>query len=277
MTWSRGIFRVREPSKSPTEAPPAGPCRCCSCARAVSNLQTLHEAVFLPSRSRTSPRASTPVTMPPSVAHDPPPEAVDCVAYLNEAWTPYHAVLASCRRLAAAGYEVRDRIDRSPLLLSAGAHMRPIQRPSRLRPPSPPLLTSAPLRAAPLVRSRLRDDFVPLSRGRSPSATRGALKPGGKYFFTRNMSALCAFAVGAKYAPGSGFVIVGAHTDSPCPPPQAVHEGEERELPAGPDAKLRRRALVHTWFDRDLGVAGRFSCAARTRRPRGNPASRTSS
>ena len=34
------------------------------------------------------------------------------------------------------------------------------------------------------------------------------LKPGGKYFFTRNMSALCAFAVGAKYQPGNGFVIV---------------------------------------------------------------------
>ena len=33
--------------------------RCCSCARAVSNLQTVHGAVFLPSRSRTSPRAST--------------------------------------------------------------------------------------------------------------------------------------------------------------------------------------------------------------------------
>ena len=59
MTWSRGVFRVREPSKSPTEAPPAGSCRCCSCARAVSNLQTVHGAVFLPSRSRTSPRAST--------------------------------------------------------------------------------------------------------------------------------------------------------------------------------------------------------------------------
>lgn len=54
---SRGVFRVREPSESPTEAPPAESCRCC--ARAVSNLQHLHGAVFLPSRSRTSPRAST--------------------------------------------------------------------------------------------------------------------------------------------------------------------------------------------------------------------------
>ena len=30
------------------------------------------------------------------------------------------------------------------------------------------------------------------------------LKPGGKYFFTRNMSAVCAFTVGAKHAPATG-------------------------------------------------------------------------
>ena len=39
----------------------------------------------------------------------PPQEAVDAVAYFNEAWTPYHAVLATCRRLIDAGYEVRAR------------------------------------------------------------------------------------------------------------------------------------------------------------------------
>jgi hypothetical protein len=38
----------------------------------------------------------------------PPPcqDAVDCVAYLNEAWTPYHSVLASCKQLLAAGFQV---------------------------------------------------------------------------------------------------------------------------------------------------------------------------
>lgn len=39
------------------------------------------------------------------------------------------------------------------------------------------------------------------------------LQAGGKYFFTRNSSSLVAFAIGKKYAPGSGFYMVGAHTD----------------------------------------------------------------
>lgn len=43
------------------------------------------------------------------MAPEPAKEAVDAVAYFNEAWTPYHAVLATCRRLIDAGYEVRAR------------------------------------------------------------------------------------------------------------------------------------------------------------------------
>ena len=37
--------------------------------------------------------------------------------------------------------------------------------------------------------------------------------PGGRYFFTRNGSTLVAFAVGARYQPGAGIYMVGAHTD----------------------------------------------------------------
>ncbi|KAL7539489.1 hypothetical protein ACHAXR_009939 [Thalassiosira sp. AJA248-18] len=42
-----------------------------------------------------------------------------------------------------------------------------------------------------------------------------ALAPGGKYLFTRNKSTLVAFTVGSNYKPGSGFKIIGSHTDSP--------------------------------------------------------------
>lgn len=52
----------------------------------------------------------TTTTMAPLSSIEPPKEAVDCVAYLNEAWTPYHAVLASCKRLVQAGFQVRARV-----------------------------------------------------------------------------------------------------------------------------------------------------------------------
>jgi len=85
---------------------------------------------------------------------------------------------------------------------------------------------------------------------------REALRPGGKYFYTRNASSVIAFAVGKKYQPGDGFVIVGAHTDSPCPKLKPNTRSED-----GGAVKLRVQpyggGLWHTWFDRDLGLAGR--------------------
>ena len=82
------------------------------------------------------------------------------------------------------------------------------------------------------------------------------LKPGGRYYFSRNMSALVAFAVGSKYKPGDGFVIMGAHTDSPCPklkPQPAMKKGGFLQVGCQPYGG----GIWHTWFDRDLGVAGR--------------------
>lgn len=41
--------------------------------------------------------------------------------------------------------------------------------------------------------------------------------PGGKYYFTKNLTTIFAFIVGKGFDPEStGFKILGAHTDSPC-------------------------------------------------------------
>ncbi|EAR87946.2 aminopeptidase I zinc metalloprotease (macronuclear) [Tetrahymena thermophila SB210] len=81
---------------------------------------------------------------------------------------------------------------------------------------------------------------------------------GGKYFFIRSNSSLVAFTVGTNFdANDTGFKIIGAHTDSPClrlAPLSKLTSQEFRQ--AG--VCTYGGGLWHTWFDRDLTLAGRI-------------------
>ncbi|XP_040374721.1 uncharacterized protein LOC112199489 [Rosa chinensis] len=82
------------------------------------------------------------------------------------------------------------------------------------------------------------------------------LEAGKKYYFTRNYSTIVAFAIGKKFVAGNGFHIVGAHTDSPClklKPVSKVAKGGYLEV----GVQTYGGGLWHTWFDRDLIIAGR--------------------
>jgi len=89
-----------------------------------------------------------------------------------------------------------------------------------------------------------------------------AVRPGGKYYVTRNGATLIAFAVGGAYRAGNGFGIVGAHTDSPCLKLKPVSEVGSRSGYVQVGVQPYGGGLWHTWFDRDLSVAGR--CLVRT-------------
>ncbi len=84
-----------------------------------------------------------------------------------------------------------------------------------------------------------------------------ALKAGGRYYLTRNDSSLIAFSMGTKPVEQTGFNIIGAHTDSPNLrlKPNPVYENAGY-VQLG--VEVYGGALLGTWTDRDLGLAGRL-------------------
>jgi aspartyl aminopeptidase len=110
-----------------------------------------------------------------------------------------------------------------------------------------------PFHAVSLISARLRENGYQQLK---ETAEWPQLAPGGKFFITRNDASVVAFAIGGQFAPGNGFKIVGAHTDSPNlmlkPQPKLRKSGF-----AGLGVQTYGGGLWHTWFDRDLTIAGR--------------------
>ncbi len=84
-----------------------------------------------------------------------------------------------------------------------------------------------------------------------------SLQPGGRYVVTRNGSSIIAFTLPCDPIE-QGFRMMGAHTDSPClkvkSQPDQIGQGYLRL-----GVEMYGGAILNTWLDRDLSIAGRVS------------------
>ncbi len=98
----------------------------------------------------------------------------------------------------------------------------------------------------------LKKGFKELDRGYSWN-----LDKGGKYFSTKNDSALIAFTVGTGKVEENGFKIIAAHTDSPAlklkPSAEMLSDKNYLKL----NVETYGGAILSTWLDRPLSMAGR--------------------
>jgi aspartyl aminopeptidase len=85
-----------------------------------------------------------------------------------------------------------------------------------------------------------------------------SLVPSGRHYLIRGGSSLVAFIAGRSAPERSGFLALGAHTDSPNlrikPQPELRRYGY-RQL----GVEVYGSVLLSTWLDRDLSIAGRVS------------------
>lgn len=79
----------------------------------------------------------------------------------------------------------------------------------------------------------------------------------GRYYVTKNSSALVAFTVNSEDIEKEGFRIVGSHSDSPTfrikPKAEMVVEGTYLKL----NTECYGGPILNTWLDRPLAIAGR--------------------
>ena len=99
----------------------------------------------------------------------------------------------------------------------------------------------------------LEKGFLELKYGREWKINRG-----GRYFINHHDTTLFAFTVGEKYNSSGMLRIAAAHTDYPClrikPNPDFMTDAY-----AQVNVEVYGGAILNTWFDRPLGVAGRVA------------------
>lgn len=87
------------------------------------------------------------------------------------------------------------------------------------------------------------------------------LKKGGRYYVTKNDSAIFPFIVGTGNPAQHGFRIVSAHSDSPCfkikPNAEIYGDGGVISL----NVEKYGGGILYTWFDRPLSISGRVMIA----------------
>ena len=85
------------------------------------------------------------------------------------------------------------------------------------------------------------------------------IKKGGKYFVTKNSSALVAFEINSDNVDKDGFRIIASHSDAPCfrvkPNPEMISEKVYLKL----NTEVYGGPILSTWMDRPLAIAGRVA------------------
>ena len=83
------------------------------------------------------------------------------------------------------------------------------------------------------------------------------IKKGGKYYVTKNGTAIFAFIIGSEPVADQGFRIISAHSDSPCfkikPNAEIYGDGGLVTL----NVEKYGGGILYTWFDRPLSMSGR--------------------
>lgn len=99
----------------------------------------------------------------------------------------------------------------------------------------------------------LSSNFTKLSEKTSFTSS---LQPSGKYFYTRNQSSLVAFTLPTQPTPKTAISFAVGHLDSPCLKIRPISKKSKAGyLQVG--VELYGGGIWHSWFDRDLSIAGR--------------------